>query len=249
MNFKMVDFFDSTYLKTKEQANITSEEDKQCVEAVVLEAIEHQFKLVMIRSSHIAFAKEIIAENKSNVLVGTVIDFPNGISSTESKLDEIQLAINLGADDIDVVINYNRFIQSDKDYIANEIKECTALCLSNNKTIKWIIESAALSDNEIIGICQIIRGVVLENFDKTKSLDVFVKSSTGFYISPNSEPNGATVSAIKLMIQHSSPLPVKASGGIRSAEDFNTMINLGVKRIGTSSALAILQGKHSNSNY
>jgi deoxyribose-phosphate aldolase len=89
----------------------------------------------------------------------------------------------------------------------------------------------------------------LENFDKTKSLDVFVKSSTGFYISPNSEPNGATVSAIKLMIQHSSPLPVKASGGIRSAEDFNTMINLGVKRIGTSSALAILQGKHSNSNY
>jgi deoxyribose-phosphate aldolase len=51
------------------------------------------------------------------------------------------------------------------------------------------------------------------------------------------------------MVEHSSPLAVKASGGIRSAEDFYTMIDLGVKRIGTSSALAILQGKHSNSNY
>lgn len=249
MNSKMVNFFDSTYLKTEEQANISSEEDKQCVEAVVLEAIEHQFKLVMIRSTHISMAKQIIVAKNSQLIVGTVIDFPNGTSSTESKLEEIQSAIDLGADDIDVVINYNRFIQVDKDYIANEVKECTALCLSNNKTIKWIIESAALSDNEIIGICQLIRDIVLENFEKTKSQDVFVKSSTGFYVSPNSEPNGATVSAIKLMIEHSFPLPVKASGGIRNAEDFNTMIDLGVKRIGTSSALAILQGKHSNSNY
>jgi len=249
MNSKMVNFFDSTYLKTKEQANISSEEDIHCIKSVVLEAIEHQFKLVMIRSGHISLARQIIAAKNSQVLVGTVIDFPSGTSSTESKLNEIQSAIEQGVDDIDVVINYNRFIQNEKDYIANEVKECTALCLSNNKTIKWIIESAALSDNEIINICQLIRDIVLENFENAKSQDVFVKSSTGFYFSPNSEPNGATVSAIKLMVEHSSPLAVKASGGIRSAEDFYTMIDLGVKRIGTSSALAILQGKHSNSNY
>ena len=78
MNSKMVNFFDSTYLKTKEQANISSEEDIHCIKSVVLEAIEHQFKLVMIRSGHISFARQIIAAKNSQVLVGTVIDFPSG---------------------------------------------------------------------------------------------------------------------------------------------------------------------------
>ncbi|MDC3103977.1 deoxyribose-phosphate aldolase, partial [Flavobacteriales bacterium] len=205
--------------------------------------------LVMIRSNHIAFAKAIIADNGSNVLVGTVIDFPSGNSSTECKLDEISTAINLGADDIDVVIDYNRFKKGDKDYITNQVKECTALCLSNNKTIKWIIESAALSDYEIIDICQLIRNIVIDNFDKNNAHNVFVKSSTGFYVSPDSAPNGATVSAIKLMLDNSSPLSVKASGGIRNIEDFKKMVDLGVKRIGTSSALSILHGKQSDSNY
>lgn len=249
MNFNITSFFDSTYLKTKEQSGLSDQEEKQVVKSFVLEAVEHRFKLVMIRSSHIAFAKEIIADNGSNVLVGTVIDFPNGNSSIESKLDEIKSAISLGADDIDVVIDYNRFKKGDNNYIINQVKECTALCLSNNKTIKWIIESAALSDNEIIEICQLIRDVVIDNFGQNNTHNVFVKSSTGFYVSPDSAPNGATVSAIKLMLDNSSPLPVKASGGIRNIEDFKTMVDLGVKRIGTSSALSILQGKQSDSNY
>ena len=249
MNFHITSFFDSTYLKTKEQLGLSELEEKQFVKSFVLEAVEHHFKLVMIRSNHIAFAKAIIADNGSNVLVGTVIDFPSGNSSTESKLDEISTAINLGADDIDVVIDYNRFKKGDKNYITNQVKECTALCLSNNKTIKWIIESAALSDYEIIYICQLIRNVVIDNFDQNNAHNVFVKSSTGFYVSPDSAPNGATVSAIKLMIDNSSPLPVKASGGIRNIEDFKTMVDLGVKRIGTSSALSILHGNQSDSNY
>ncbi|MGB1932617.1 MAG: 2-deoxyribose-5-phosphate aldolase, partial [Flavobacteriales bacterium] len=168
---------------------------------------------------------------------------------TESKLDEISKAINLGADEIDVVINYELFKKGEYDYIVNQVKECTAFCLSNNKTIKWIIESAALSDNEIIDICRLIRDVVIDNFGQNNAHNVFVKSSTGFYISPDSAPNGATVSAIKLMLDNSSPLPVKASGGIRNIEDFKTMVDLGVKRIGTSSAYSILQGKQSDSNY
>tara|TARA_B100001093_G_scaffold502285_1_gene555064 strand:+ start:565 stop:1314 length:750 start_codon:yes stop_codon:yes gene_type:complete len=249
MNFNITSFFDSTYLKTKEQSGLTDQEEKQVVKSYVLEAVEHRFKLVMIRSRHIAFAKEIIADNGSNVLVGTVIDFPNGNSSSESKLDEISKAINLGADDIDVVINYELFKKGEFDYIVNQVKECTALCLFNNKTIKWIIESAALSDNELIDICQLIRDVVIDNFGQNIAHNVFVKSSTGFYVSPDSVPNGATVSAIKLMLDNSSPLPVKASGGIRNIEDFKTMVDLGVKRIGTSSALSILQGKQSDSNY
>ena len=249
MNFNMTSFFDSTYLKTKEQSGLSDQEEKQVVKSFVLEAVEHNFKLVMIRSNHVALAKEIIADKGSNVLVGTVIDFPNGSSSTENKLDEISNAINLGADDIDVVINYELFKKGRSDYIDNQVKACTALCLSNNKTIKWIIESAALSDNEIIDICQLIRDVVIDNFGQNNAHNVFVKSSTGFYFSPDSAPNGATVSAIKLMLDNSSPLPVKASGGIRNIEDFKTMVDLGVKRIGTSSAVSILHGKESDSNY
>lgn len=249
MSFYISSFFDSTYLKTKEQSGLSDQEEIQFIKSFVLEAIECHFKLVMIRLIHIPLVKEIIANNDSNVLVGTVIDFPNGDSSTENKIDEITKAINLGADDIDVVINYELFKKGNYDYIINQVKECTSLCLSNNKTIKWIIESAALSDNEIIDICQLIRDAVLNNFGLDNSLNVFIKSSTGFYVSPPLAPNGATISAIKLMLDNSSPLPVKASGGIRNFEDFKTMVDLGVKRIGTSSALSILKGEQSDSNY
>ena len=78
---------------------------------------------------------------------------------------------------------------------------------------------------------------------------VFVKSSTGFYPTENGAPNGATVPAIKLMIENSFPLPVKAAGGVRTYEEAVEMIKIGVKRIGTSSALAIASGQESDSNY
>ena len=92
MNFNITSFFDSTYLKTKEQLVLVTKKKNKVVKSFVLEAIEHHFKLVMIRSNHIAFAKAIISNNDSNVLVGTVIDFPSGNSSTENKLDEISIS-------------------------------------------------------------------------------------------------------------------------------------------------------------
>ena len=249
MTTKIEDFIDSTYLKIKDESGLTDEQEKIFIKSFVLDAIEHHFKLVMIRSNHITFAKKIIADKSSNVLVGTVIDFPSGNLSTESKLDEIRIAINLGANEIDVVIDYMRFKKGDNDYIVNQVKKCTNLCFSHNKTIKWIIESAALSDNEIIGICELIKNIVLDNFNENNFGNIFIKSSTGYYNCPHSKPNGATISAIKLMVKHSLPLAVKASGGVRSIKDFNQMIALGVKRIGTSSALSILNGKQSYSKY
>tara|TARA_Y100000766_G_scaffold48486_1_gene38787 strand:- start:11369 stop:12118 length:750 start_codon:yes stop_codon:yes gene_type:complete len=249
MSFDMVSFFDSTFLKTQEDSGFSEEEYLCHIQSFVMEAIDYKFKLVMIRSDYIVFAKEIISINNSNVLVGTVIDFPYGISSTKSKLYEINNAINLGADDIDVVVNYMRFKQGDYDYIVDQVKKCTELCFSHNKTIKWIIESAALSENEIIDLCKLIRDVVLNNFNENYFQNIFIKSSTGYYNCPNSKPNGATVSAIKLMVKNSFPLAVKASGGVRNFKDFDQMINLGVKRIGTSSALSILNSKQSYSNY
>ena len=177
-----------------------------------------------------------------------IIDFPNGNSNIQEKLNEIHAAIDLEADEIDVV-NYNRFIKGDVEHITQEVKKCTSLCLENNKTIKWIIESAALNDNQITSICRLIKDVVLNELGSEYTENVFVKSSTGFFVTSDSKPNGANRHSIKLMVEHSAPLAVKASGGIRSRSDFNTMIDLGVKRIGTSSALAIMNGEKSDSSY
>ena len=76
MSFNISSFFDSTYLKTKEQSGLSDQEEMQFIKSFVLEAVEYRFKLVMIRSIHIRFVKEIIAKHDSNVLVGTVVDFP-----------------------------------------------------------------------------------------------------------------------------------------------------------------------------
>ena len=78
---------------------------------------------------------------------------------------------------------------------------------------------------------------------------MFVKSSTGFYKTADNIPNGATLPTIKLMLENSFPLPVKAAGGVRTYDEAIAMIRLGVKRIGTSSAKAIVTGEISNSDY
>lgn len=242
-------YFDSTYLKTSEQQQITEDENIEKVTSVINEAIEFNFKLVMIRQSYISLAKELILKSNSKLLVGTVIDFPLGNSSCEQKLSEIQSAIKLGADEIDIVINYNSFIGGNITELTDEIIQCTSLCFENGKVTKWIIETAALNNQQIATICELIRDAVIQNFGANRAENVFVKSSTGFFQTNDGSPSGATFDGIKIMLKHSSPLPVKASGGIRNLEDFNRMINLGVQRVGTSSALNILKGLEADSAY
>ena len=87
------------------------------------------------------------------------------------------------------------------------------------------------------------------NFTEKEYDKVFVKSSTGFYKTPEGVPNGATVATIKLMLENSFPLLVKAAGGVRTYEEAVEMVQLGVKRIGTSAAKAIATGEISNSDY
>tara|TARA_B100000900_G_scaffold396821_1_gene396475 strand:+ start:144 stop:893 length:750 start_codon:yes stop_codon:yes gene_type:complete len=249
MTDSITGFFDSTYLKTSEQQQISEEENIANVTSVINEAIDYKFKLVMIRQSYISLARKLISAKESNVLIGTVIDFPLGDSPYQQKLDEIQSAINLGVDEIDIVINYNSFIKGNISEITDEVLQCTSLCLKNGKIAKWIIESAALTKDEISSICSLIKNTVIENFSTQKANDVFVKSSTGFFKTIDGSPSGATAEGIEIMVKYSFPLPVKASGGIRNREDANRMINLGVKRLGTSSALKILKGLESNSDY
>ncbi len=194
-------------------------------------------------------AKPLITASKSNVQVGTVIDFPEGQSSIEKKLEEANQAILDGADELDFVCNYTAFKHGEIDLVKNEILKATQLVLSHHKIIKWIIEVAALTDKEIIQLSALIKNVIIANFKESNYASVFVKSSTGFYKTENNEPNGATIPAVIMMLENASPLPVKAAGGVKSYDEAVAMIKLGVKRIGTSSAKAIVDGGNTPNEY
>lgn len=235
------DFLDATYLKTPEQVNISKLENDALVEELLQNAVKHKYKCVMIRPEYVATAKQYFVKNKSKVLVGTVIDFPEGTASSEEKLSQAQLAIDNGADDLDFVIDYQAFKNGDLALVQNQVKDCTQLCLQHHKTVKWIIETAALSNKEIILITALIKNVVIRNFKETDYANVFVKSSTGFYKTTNNQPNGATPNAITVILENATPLSVKASGGIKTLSEVLFYLEMGVKRIGTSAQKEIIE--------
>lgn len=235
-------YLDSTYLKTPEQASLTETENLEVVKSFIGEAIAQNFKLIMIRPDTVSIAKDMIADARSKVNIGTVIDFPLGQGSLEAKLAEAQEAIDNGADDLDFVLDYEGFKAGKTELVKQQVLECTRLGLTYGKIVKWIIEVAALNDHEIVQLSALVKNIVLSNFDESNYSRVFVKSSTGFYKTRDGIPNGATLPAIKLMLENSYPLPVKAAGGVRTLEEAQQMIALGVKRIGTSSAAAIAVG-------
>lgn len=240
MNIKS--YLDSTYLKTAEQAKISEKENTVIVQNFVQETIDEHFKLVMIRPDKVALAKRLIVAQNSKVLIGTVIGFHEGTNSIEEKLIEAKQAIKDGADELDFVVNFEAFKLGEIDLIKEEVFLCTQLGLSHHKTVKWIIEIAALNGAQIIQITSLIKNIVVSHFKEKEFENVFVKSSTGFYKTVDGLPNGATFPAIIAMLENAFPLPVKASGGIKTKEEALEMIKLGVKRIGTSSAKAISEG-------
>ena len=247
MNIKQ--YLDSTYLKTATQANLSEKENTEVVKNCIQEAIDNDFKLIMIRPDKVALAKKMIQEAGSKVTIGTVIDFPFGNGTIEEKLAEAKQAIQDGADDLDYVVDYEAFKRGEIDIVKEQVLQGTKLGLAHNKIVKWIIEVAALDNHQIVQLSALIKNVVIANFSEKEYDKVFVKSSTGFYKTPEGVPNGATVSTIKLMLENSCPLPVKAAGGVRTYDEAVEMVQLGVKRIGTSAAKAIANGKISNSNY
>lgn len=247
MNIKQ--YLDSTYLKTPEQAGLSIEENTTIVKGFVQEAIDEGFKLIMIRPDMVSLAKKMITDANSKVTIGTVIGFHEGTYSLEQKLAEANQAIVDGADDLDFVCNYEAFKNGEIDRVKTEVLEGTKLGLAHHKIVKWIIEVAALNSDQIIQIATLIKNVVMANFKEECYNSVFVKSSTGFYKTENGLPNGATVPTIIMMLENSSPLPVKAAGGVRTYDEAVEMIGLGVKRIGTSSAKAIAHGEATNSDY
>lgn len=247
MNIKQ--YLDSTYLKTPTQAGLSEAENIIIAKEFIQEAIDENFKLIMIRPDMVSLASKMISEANSPVQIGTVIDFPEGKAGLEAKLAEANQAIQDGADDLDFVCNYEAFKAGNVDLVKEEILKCTLLGLANNKVVKWIIEVAALSEKQIIQLSALIKNLVITHFKEENYASVFVKSSTGFYKTENNLPNGATVPSIIIMLENANPLPVKAAGGVRTYLEAVEMIRLGVKRIGTSGAKAIANGQRSEEGY
>ena len=159
--------------------------------------------------------------------VACVVGFPSGAVKPNVKAYEAKQAIADGADEIDMVINIALAKEGKFDQVEDEIRAVRAE-IPAGKVLKVIIESAALTDEEIVAVC---RAAVTAGAD-------FVKTSTGFH-----PAGGASVHAVKLMRETvGEGVGVKASGGIRNAETAVSMINAGANRLGVSATAAILEG-------
>lgn len=173
----------------------------------------------------------------SDVLVGCVIGFPHGNSTTSVKVYEAEQACMDGAVEIDMVINTGKALQSDWDYVGNEIKQVTDKCHQHKAIVKVIFETDFVTkDEDKIRLCEIC----------TKAGADFVKTSTGFgYVKqPNGDFNykGATVYDIELMRKHSGPkVQVKCSGGVRTLDDLLKMKAAGATRSGATATAIMLE--------
>lgn len=243
------DFLDSTYLKTPKQSGLSNSETLERVHELVREANAQGFFAVMVRPDYVRSVRMLLDSMNSPVRLGTVIDFPEGTNSVAEKISEAQGAIANGADELDFVIDFNAYKAGNYEKVREEVELCSRLCLNEGKIVKWIIETAALTDDEIVGITKLIRQVAEDKLNNFPLENIFVKTSTGFFKTPDGSPNGATPHVAKLIVENKGPLSAKASGGVRSAKDAKEMIDLGISRIGTSSALDIVSGKGANEAY
>lgn len=213
-------FIDHTLLKP--MASI------QEIENLCNEAIQYQFAAVCINPLYIAEAKNFLNKGHHEVKICTVIGFPLGASTKETKIFETIDAIKKGAQEIDLVISLGALKSGHDKFVGDEIKEIISAAKSQNQNIivKAILEISLLEgEAEKIRAIQIASGAGVD----------FIKTSTGFN---NSK---ATLEDVALMAKYKLPqTKIKASGGIKTKAEALKFIELGVSRIGTSSGISIV---------
>ena len=172
----------------------------------------------------------------SSVVVGCVIGFPHGNSSTAVKIFEAEHACLDGAKEIDMVINIGKALGGEWRYVEEEIKAVTDICHSNNAIIKVIFETDYVTRTEDkIRLCEICTRVGAD-FVKTSTGYGFVKQPDGNY-----NYKGATLADVELMRKHSGPrVQVKCAGGVRTLDDLLKMKEAGATRTGATATEAIL---------
>jgi len=204
---------------------------KEQVEKICAEAKEYTFASVCVNPTWVKISAELLTGTP--VKVCTVIGFPLGASTPETKAFETADAINNGAGEIDMVLNVGALKSQDLDLVKRDI-EAVVNAAKGKAIVKVILETCLLTKEEI---------KVASQLSKDAGAD-FVKTSTGF------STGGATFEDVALMREVVGPdLGVKASGGVRSLEDVQKMIEAGATRIGASSGVQIMQGLTSDSDY
>jgi len=194
------------------------------------EARTHGFASVCVNPSYVKRCADLL--KGSNVLVCTVVGFPLGATSTESKVFETQKAIRDGATEVDMVINVGALKSREYELVERDIASVARACHAAGAILKVIIEAALLTDEEKVAASQLA---------KVAEAD-FVKTSTGF------GPGGATTHDVELMRRVVGPkMGVKAAGGIRTYEDAQRMIAAGASRIGASASVRIIQEQDAKS--
>ena len=221
-NLELAKMIDHTILK----ADATQSD----IEKLCEEAKKYNFASVCVNPYWVSLASDLL--KNSTVKVCTVIGFPLGATSSESKASETEIAILQGADEVDMVINVGAIKNNQTDIVEKDILAVvnsarkTGKAQNKNITVKVILETCYLTKDEVKNACL---------YAKNAGAD-FVKTSTGF------GTGGATVEDVALMKETvGSSMEVKASGGVRDYETAIKMIEAGATRLGTSSGKKILE--------
>lgn len=205
---------------------------KEAIVKLAEEAKHYKFASVCVNPANVATAYEVLKDTP-DVKVCTVIGFPLGASTPETKAFEVKNAISNGATEVDMVINIGALKDKQYELVEHDIRVVVEAAKGKALT-KVIIEACLLTDEEKVRACEL----------SVRAGADFVKTSTGF------STGGATAHDITLMRQTVGPnIGVKASGGIRSLEDVQAMINAGASRIGASASIAIVNGEQSTMSY
>ena len=196
------------------------------IERLCGEARQYGFASVCINPSYVKLCAKLLRD--SAVKVCTVIGFPLGATSSESKAFEAERAVQDGARELDMVINVGRLKSGDYQYVESDIAGVVRTAKRHGVLTKVIIETGLLTDEEKVKACLLAKNAGAH----------FVKTSTGF------AKGGATVGDIALMRKVVGPsLGVKASGGVRTQEDAKALIESGADRIGASASVMIVTGE------
>ena len=204
------------------------------------EAKKYGFASVCVNPSYVNYAYNLLSD--SGVKVCTVIGFPLGADTIDNKAASAAVAVDEGADEIDMVVNLGYVKSKNWDDLYEEIYAVVCAAgevVTENRPkpiVKVILETCYLSDDEIVKCCQVAQEAGAD----------FVKTSTGFAILKDSDgkllANGATVHAVELMKKTvGSNMRVKASGGIRTFDDAVKLVQAGAERIGTSNGVGIVE--------
>lgn len=195
------------------------------------EAKKYGFASVCVNPTWVSYCAEQLAD--TNVKVCTVIGFPLGATTSAVKAFEVKDAIANGATEVDMVINIGALKDRNDELVLNDI-QAVVDAAKGKALVKVIIETSLLTEEEKVRACQL----------SVKAGADFVKTSTGF------STGGATPEDVALMRKTvGENTGVKASGGVRSKEDMDRMIEAGATRIGASSGVKIMEGGQSSSSY